>query len=1133
MTCFSILGIAIFRFATSLSSNRAIISGLSRHAPELQRSPAPPLTASTAASARMAISSVFMRGTATASLLEMPPDLQRAGQGSSEAGSPIKRARLDPSLLMKSRIFDALLCAMLSTLVLSSASARSAEFKIGAHTFTLPDGFEIELVAGPPLIPRPINASFDEEGRLYVTDSSGTNDKVEKQLAEKPHRVVRLEDGDGDGRFEKSTVFADKLMFPEGAMWWRGSLYVAAPPSIWKLTDTDGDGIADRREEWFKGGTLTGCANDLHGPYAGPDGWIYWCKGAWAEQRHVLGDGREFKTRAAHIFRSRPDGRGLEPVLTGGMDNPVGIAFTPEGERILSGTFFETPAAGLRDGLIHAIYGGVYGKPHEDVVQGHPRTGDLMPMLAHLGPAAPSGIVRYSARVFGDEFRDNLFLCCFNLHKITRHVLVPNGSTCTTQGSDFLVSDQTDFHPTDILEDADGSLLVVDTGGWYKLCCPTSQLHKPDVLGAIYRIRRSGVPRIEDPRGMKLDIADLAASKAAELLGDERCVVRQRAVARLVDLADAAIPELARILKASQSVESRRHAVWALTQIEAPAARAEVRRVLEDAEASIRHAATQSVSLRRDAEARDRLVAMLEKEDPALQRLAAESLGRIGDKSVVPAILARTGGEMDRVLEHSLIYALIELADREATLAGFASKNPRTQRAALLALEQMSGGGVKSEQVTAHLGAPDKALRDSAWWVAGRHPEWSAEFVGVLKTRLLGADATDPDLVRALAQAASREPIQQLLVATLHDGEAPKSSRLAALRAMTRAGLRKTPQAWFDEILHAFAEADSELASEAVAASRTLTIPKERGEALVAGLVKLGRDSRRPTDLRLAALTAVPPGGVAVDAELFAFLRGLLASGNPPMTRTAAATLLGSAKVNREQALELANALPAASSLEIARLLPAFENVVEESISVKVLEVLETSKAATSVPAERVRAWLAKCPASVQQRGVELLGRLGVDPAKQKTHLDELTAKVKGGDIRRGQGVFNNPKSGCVTCHSVGYVGGNFGPDLTRIGTVRNERDLLEAIVYPSASFARSYEPYVAVTKAGEQMGLLRKDGTDEIVLAPGPGIETRLVRNDVVELRPATISSMPQGYDQILNAQELADLIAFLKATH
>ena len=78
-----------------------------------------------------------------------------------------------------------------------------------------------------------------------------------------------------------------------------------------------------------------------------------------------------------------------------------------------------------------------------------------------------------------------------------------------TRDSDFLVSDNTDFHPTDVLEDADGSLLVVDTGGWYKICCPTSQLWKPDVLGAIYRVRRKGAPRLEDPRGLKLPWATM------------------------------------------------------------------------------------------------------------------------------------------------------------------------------------------------------------------------------------------------------------------------------------------------------------------------------------------------------------------------------------------------------------------------------------------------------------------------------------------------------------------------------------------------------------------------------------------------------------------------------------------------
>ena len=146
------------------------------------------------------------------------------------------------------------------------SKARAVEVTLGQEVFTIPDGFTVERVAGPPLVDRPITASLDEQGRLYVADSSGSNDPVQKQLSEKPHRIVRLEDRNGDGQFDHSVVFAGKMMFPEGTLWHDGSLYVAAPPSIWRLTDIDGDGIADEREEWFDGKTLTGCANDLHGP---------------------------------------------------------------------------------------------------------------------------------------------------------------------------------------------------------------------------------------------------------------------------------------------------------------------------------------------------------------------------------------------------------------------------------------------------------------------------------------------------------------------------------------------------------------------------------------------------------------------------------------------------------------------------------------------------------------------------------------------------------------------------------------------------------------------------------------------------------------------------------------------------
>jgi len=128
--------------------------------------------------------------------------------------------------------------------------------------------------------------------------------------------------------------------------------------------------------------------------------------------------------------------------------------------------------------------------------------------------------------------------------------------------------------------------------------------------------------------------------------------------------------------------------------------------------------------------------------------------------------------------------------------------------------------------------------------------------------------------------------------------------------------------------------------------------------------------------------------------------------------------------------------------------------------------------------------------------------------------------------------VFHSEKAACFTCHAIGYRGGNVGPDLTKVGQVRSERDLLEAIVYPSASLIRSYEPVVVATSDGKVAnGLLRNETSDEIVLVTGANQEVKIPRADIEEIRPGTVSVMPAGLDQQLGPQELADLVAFLKA--
>lgn len=1043
----------------------------------------------------------------------------------------------------------------------------AADIKLDEHKFTLPDGFEIEQIAGPPLVDRPVTADFDEQGRLYVSDSSGSNDKVDKQLAEKPHRIVRLEDTDGDGRFDKSIVFADKMMFPEGTMWLDGSLYVAAPPSIWKLTDTDGDGVADKREEWFAGKTLTGCANDLHGPYAGPDGWIYWCKGAFAKQTYEREGKPPFVTRAAHIFRARPDGTGIEAVMTGGMDNPVDVVFTPGGERIFTTTFLQHPGGGKRDGLIHAVYGGVYGKIW-DVIDDHPRTGDVLPPLVHLGAAAPCGLARYESDVFGKDYQDNLFACLFNMHKVTRHILEPEGATFKATTSDFVVSDNLDFHPTDVLEDADGSLVILNTGGWYKLCCPTSQLQKPDILGAIYRVRKTGAGGFDDPRGKKIDWDKATPEVLAPFLADARPAVQRRAIRELARRADGAISVLSMIVEvfshpgstgperrvttiqrqARDSVLMRRNAIWALTRIDHPRARDFLSCLIDEPDETVLQAAANSASLLRDKvgkndkgedEARLQLqFALLRSKSLRVVRLCAEYLGRVGAGRAVPELLemARRGDKgSDRVFEHAIIYGLIEIADSQQTAEGLRADSPATRRVALIALDQMPNGGLQPQMVAELLGSKEPLIKETAAWIVGRHSEWGDALAGYLRTQLTSKEILEPDaaeLEGLLARFANSAAMQELLATALNDAKQSPQARVVVLRAIARSALKETPATWLRALTSVLQSGDPALVELAVNAARALPAPKKPDPELVQALLENAVRKELPETVRLTALAAIPGGLSEVTAPVFALLVDNLRPDLDVLQKSMAADVLARSKLTPAQLGTLTAAFQSAGPIEAGRLLPAFKDSTDEDVGLKLVAALKDSPALSGLRIDAIRASLMKFPPSVQAQADELYQSLNVDIGKQKEKLETLLAGLKNGDVRRGQIVFNSTKAACAACHPFGYLGGNTGPDLTRIGGIRQERDLLESIVFPSASFVRSFEPVAVVTKSGKTFnGLVKNESAGEIVLATGPKEEARIARDEIEEMRPSTVSVMPSGLEQQLSPQDLADLIAFLKA--
>ncbi len=1091
---------------------------------------------------------------------------------------------------------------------------------LNGHTFSLPEGFTIELVAGPPLVDRPITASFDEDGRLYVSDSSGSNDPSAKQLIDKPHRVVRLEDTDGDGKFDKSGVFADKLMFPEGTLWHDGSLYVAAPPSIWKLTDTDGDGLTDQREEWFKGNTLTGCANDLHGPYLGPDGYLYWCKGAFAEQTYerpvrqnagepagvsprtsstgtaatVRGltpvgspdeknsdvETKPWTTKASHIFRARPDAprdpatgsiktSAIECVMTGGMDNPVDVVFTPTGERIFTTTFLVHPGEGNRDGLLHAVYGGVYGKDWNVIDSpSHPRTGDVMPVLCHLGAAAPCGLERLQSASWGREYQDNLFACCFNMRKVTRHVLTPHGATFDCATTDFVVSNNLDFHPTDVLEDADGSLLIVDTGGWYKLCCPTSQLSKPDVLGAIYRVRKAEgggrkAERIADPFGRRIDWRNHTPDELAKLLIDQRTFVRKRAANMLAKHGVEGLDQVVSAIKdqiqsrsdetvPNLSNELRQDLVrmlWSLVRINDPRARELMQKVLElpaKETPEILAIAAYDVSLWRNKDASPQLFKTLLRSTPAVRRVAAEAIGRIGAANSIGALLGVVAeGEEDRFLAHSVTFALIEIANPIKTRKYLLPGSPESMKVAMIALDQMSEGKLMPEDVTKYFNSSPPLLRETAAWIISRHADWGEPLAGYLRERLAAGKLTDAEqktLGQQLAQFAKTASVQELLAVTALDAKLPSVTRLTALGAMRDSKLKELPKNWSAALLAVLGENDVALIELALKTVRAIPPHKDDAATWRGPLLKVDESLRDSNfghgvtgllSTRLEALAALPGGLAAKEADdkLLDFLLSQLAPELPVSQRGTAAEVISKAQLSPAQLAKLTEQFATAGPLEVDRLLGAFEQTTDEQVGQKLIAQLKTAPALTALRPDAIKTRLAKYSSSVQEAAQPLYVALNVDIDKQRQQLEEMLTSLPPGDIVRGQKVFHTEKAACKACHALGYLGGKTGPDLTRIGGIRNERDLLESILFPSASFVRSFEPVLIVTTAGKTVnGLIRSETPDELVIATGPNQEARVARADIEEMKPSSVSIMPAGLEKQITKEQLADLIAFLK---
>ena len=1003
----------------------------------------------------------------------------------------------------------------------------SKEENLQLDHIKVPDGFTIEVAAGPDLVDYPMFAVADETGRLFVFESTGNvYNKTEDAINNPQFRINLLQDLDGDGKYDKSTIFADKVGFPQGGVFYQGSLYASSAPELLKFTDTDGDGVADKREVILSGWVLNVNANSLIGPFMAPDGWLY-LTSAIEGFDIITKEGEHLKGETSRVWKVRPDGSNLQWISAGGMNNPVGLTFTTASEVMGTQTYFTDPRAGQRDALMYWTEGGVYPKPNSNIARdGLPLTGDLMPVVTKYSRVAPSGITRYRNSTLGEDYRDNLFSAQFNTHRVLRHKLIRQGASFRTEDETFFASPNEDFHPTDVLEDGDGSLLVVETGGWFIKGCPLSHVSKPELQGSIYRVRKKGVSKVEDPFGNAIDWASLEATSVTNYLEDPRPFVIDRAVKSLVNRGPESIASLSDMLGKSINPNARVRAVFALYQINNNESIAAVRIGLNDNDLQVRVATARVLGLSKDTASIQQLIKMLQDDEPACRRQAATALGQIGEPGAIPALLKASDGVNDRFVEHAIIYALIEMNQPEPVRKGLNDQSQDVMKTALIALDQMKRGSLNPEQVIPFLSSNDSTMESTARWVVSHHPEWAPSMITYLQKQLNkpNLDASDKEQLKdILVSYCGERTVQEFMLNQMTRTTVEK--KLFVLEAMTACDIKEVPPNWigqFDQQLNSNVDPMVKL--------NILKFIRLHGiTSLNKTLEKVADNKQNLAIVRISALGTTISDSIPLSKGHFDYLYIQLQPGNDASIRQQVAGVLGQAKLSDEQLLMLArDFLSKADPFLLPRIMPVFRGAKDMEVGRALASALESSPGLDNISEAYLQEMFSQYPSELNTTKEKLLTKLKQARAERLARIQAVESNITKGDIERGRNLFFG-KAICNTCHAIGSEGSRFGPDLTSIQRDRSAHDLVEAIVYPGVTFVREYETYQIKTKDNSFTGIIQEQTGETIRLGISPYESVQIQLKDIVSKEIQDVSIMPLGLDKLLTEQELADLMAFL----
>jgi len=496
---------------------------------------------------------------------------------------------------------------------------------------TVPPGFTVELVAGEPDIINPVAMTFDERGRIWITESV---EYPRSSAGKGKDRIKILEDTDGDGKIDKVTVFAEGLNIPSGIAVGHGGVWVANAPDLLFMQDTDGDGKADKVEVVATGFGRSDTHELPNSLTWGPDGWLYGLNGVF-NPSVVRCQGKEFRFTCA-LWRIHPRTREFQ-VVCEGTSNPWGIAWDGEGSAFVS--------ACVIDHLWHLTETGYY---HRQGGAYPPFTWKLGSIVKHRHQkAAYCGIHYFDSDAYPAEYRERLYMGNIHGGCVNVDVLKRDGSTyLATPAPDFLKANDQWFMPVSQKTGPDGCLYILD---WYdRYHCYQDARRDPQGIdrlnGRLYRIRYQ-----DTPRAPQFDLARETDDQLIQRLHSPNVYFRDIAQRLLNERATPAVQARLQHLVLDETAprKARMHALWSLIGI-GPLDPAFQQKLLEHKESSYRAWAVRAAGNagKVDAAVRDKIRTLVGDPSPDVQlqvAIAARKIEGIEAMETLLAVLSACG----------------------------------------------------------------------------------------------------------------------------------------------------------------------------------------------------------------------------------------------------------------------------------------------------------------------------------------------------------------------------------------------------------------------------------------------------------------------------------------------------------